>query len=59
MRTFTSLSVRTLRRTDLAPTEHALALEMAKLQADAPRLFKSYLTRNKRVDAHGVWDLRG
>jgi hypothetical protein len=25
---------------DLAPTEHALALEMSKLQTDAQRLFK-------------------
>jgi hypothetical protein len=41
MRTFTSLSVRTLRRTDLAPTEHASALEMSKLQIDAARLLKS------------------
>jgi hypothetical protein len=43
---------------DLAPTEHALALEMSKLQADAQSLFKSFLARIKRVHAYGAWDLR-
>jgi hypothetical protein len=26
--------------------------------ADAQRLFKSFLARNKRADEYGVWDLR-